>query len=314
MLSFLRGLLVLLGGVGLSLSAASQESNAFAAFQTLATTDKNGLEGMIVAGDGSIYVTDASEHVIHKIDRSGQRTIFTTLPFVPQVVVLADAGFVVTGQYKEPDFSPPKAGEPPRPPKNMDALDAVVATLDRSGKVTSLTRGRPGCFFNGLARAGKYFLIADSTAATIWRFDPSAKSVEPWLTDAALKGADGRFPGANGLKVVGDKVYVANTSAGNIYRIKIGRDGGPEGALAKYVTVNRPDDFDVDSRGNVYLPSEGHVLKISPTDQPMVIAEGCTGCDAALLTDRGHSLLLVTHGFGPNAGAGRVLTLKLPGS
>jgi sugar lactone lactonase YvrE len=295
---------------GITTSAA--DTAPFAAFETLTSTPKNGLEGMIVGKDGGIYVTDASDHVIHKVDRNGQRTIFSTLPFVPQVIVLSDHGYVVTGQYKDP-FSPPKPGEPPPPPARMDALDAVVATLDETGKVGTLVAGKPGSFFNGLSRVGKHYLIADSTAATIWRFDPAAKSVQSWLADPALKGADGHFPGANGLKVMGGYVYVANTSAGNIYRVKLAKDGSPEGVLSKYVTVLHPDDFDVDSQGTIYLPSQGHVLKIDSGDHSTAIAEGCIGCDAALLTDAGHSLLLVTHGFGPDAGPGRLLKLKLPG-
>lgn len=293
------------------ITAFAADTDSYSAFETLASTPKNGLEGMIVGKDGGIYVTDASDHVIHKVDRHGQRAVFATLPFVPQVIVLSDHGYVVTGQYKDP-FSPPKPGEPPSPPARMDALDAVVATLDETGKVGTVVAGKPGSFFNGLSRVGKHFLIADSTAATIWRFDPAAKTVESWLMDPALKGADGHFPGANGLKVVGGYVYVANTSAGNIYRVQLTKDGEPQGTLTKYATVHHPDDFDIDSHGSVYLPSEGHVLKIDSSDHETTLADGCTGCDAALLTDAGHSLLLVTHGFGPGAGPGRLLKLKLP--
>ena len=77
-------------------------------------------------------------------------------------------------------------------------------------------------------------------------------------------------------------------------------DGWPTGC-----TVEELDN------GTIYLPSEGKVLQISASGQISTLAEGCQGCDSALLTDHGHSLLLVTHGFGPGAGPGHLYRLRL---
>jgi sugar lactone lactonase YvrE len=235
------------------------------------------------------------------------------------VKLLTREGAVVTGEEREPDFAalraPAAATGTPSPPPGlsasmMGALGATIVELDRHGQVVKTVSGAPGAFFNGIDRFGRDFLIADSTAGTIWRFNPRRGSIEPWLRDEALLAPNGRFPGANGIKVVANHVYVANTVAGVIFRIDTG-DGKPKGGLTAVAHVAAPDDFAVAGDGTIYLPSEGKVLKVSPTGQVSTLADGCRGCDSALLTDHGRSLLLVTHGFGPDAGSGHVYRLKL---
>jgi sugar lactone lactonase YvrE len=301
---------------------------------TLATTETNGLEGMDVAQDGTIYVTDATAHVIHKIAPDGSLSEFAKVPGAPQVILLTRGGAVVTAQEREPDFaalrapsastgsaaaasalpagSPPASTPAPRglSASMMGALGAEIVVLDRYGRPLKTVKGVAGAFFNGIDRFGADYLIADSTAGTIWKYDERRGSIDPWLKDAALLGPNGRFPGANGIKVVKNRVYVANTVAGIIYRINASH-GKPQGGLTAIAHVQAPDDFAVALDGTIYLPSEGKVLKVSPSGEISTLAEGCQGCDSALLTDHERSLLLVTHGFGPDSGRGHVYRLKL---
>jgi sugar lactone lactonase YvrE len=279
---------------------------------TVATTPSNGLEGMDVAADGSIYVTDAMAHVIHRIAPDGTLSTFAKLDVVPQVILLGARGSVVTAQQRDPDFKAMPAPQPGKPrgmsASSMGMLGAVLVELDAHGQVIKRVPGPDGAFFNGIDRFGRDYLIADSTSGRIWRY--SHGELSTWLKDDALLGPDGRFPGANGIKVVAGRVYVANTVAGVIYRIG-SRAGKPEGALTPVAHVAVPDDFAVARDGTIYLPSQGKVLRVAPDGSVSTLAEGCTGCDSALLTDHGHSLLLVTHGFGAGAGGGHVYKLKL---
>jgi sugar lactone lactonase YvrE len=299
---------------GVALAQSGSET-----LQTVATTATNGLEGMDVAPDGTIYVTDATAHVIHRIAPNGSLSQFAKLPVAPMVILLTRKGSVVTGEEREPDFaalrnSAAAPGIPSPPPglsaSMMGALGATILELDRHGQVVKTVSGAPGAFFNGIDRFGRDFLVADSTAGTIWRLNPRRGSIEAWLKDEALLGPNGRFPGANGIKVVANHVYVANTVAGVIYRIDTS-DGKPKGGLTAVAHVTAPDDFAVAGDGTIYLPSEGKVLKVSPSGQISTLADDCRGCDSALLTDHARSLLLVTHGFGPDAGSGHIYRLKL---
>ncbi len=305
-------------GAALLFAAASlpqDVSNAAGGIQleTIATTEKNGLEGLDVARDGTIFVTDATAHLIYKVAPDRTLSVFARLPVVPQVVLLTSTGAVVTAQVKDPHFGAPKPGVPRELPsaQAMGGLEAVVVVLDKEGNVTKTIHGEAGAFFNGMDRYRNTYLIADSTAGTIWQLDVDKGTVEAWLKDAVLVGANGRFPGANGLKVVAGTVYVANTSVGALYRIGTDSKGKPKGAPQLIANVPRADDFAVATDGTIYIPSEGKILKVTAAGAVTQIAEGCTGCDSALLTDHEHSLLLVTHGFGPDAGPGRVYRLRL---
>jgi sugar lactone lactonase YvrE len=313
-----------------ALAIASPACNSVAAeLRTLATTPINGLEGLDVAQDGSLYITDAIAHVIHKVDTAGRVSEFSKVGAAVQVILLTSSGAIVTAQERDPDFSamarppPPRsdaasAGAPSPAPaprgftaEAMGKLGAELILLDKSGKVVRTIRGPEGAFFNGIARIGKNFLIADSASGTIWLYQGNADHVVAWFKNDALLGPNGRFPGANGIKVLKDTVYVSNTAAGTLYKLKTSK-GKPVGDLEEFAHVASPDDFDVTKDGNVYLPSEGKVLRISPSGEPTVLADNCKGCDSALLTDHARSLLLLTHGFGPDAGPGHVYSFTLP--
>jgi len=282
-----------------------------AGLQPFASVPTNGLEGLDVAADGTLYVTDATARAVHRIDARGTAAEFARLPAVPQVILLGADGALVTAQQREPDFAAwQREG---RAPTGADFahLGAVLLELDRDGRVRGTLAGPDGSFFNGMDRLGEDVLVADSTAAMIWRANPRAGRLQPWLRDARLAAPAGRFPGANGLKIVAGFVYVANSAGNALYRIGIDAAGAPRGALERVAGVNGPDDFDVAADGTIYLPSEGRVLRIATDGTLTELARGCGGCDTARLAAGGRVLLLATHGFGPDAGPGRVYRLPL---
>jgi len=291
--------------------AAEAPAPAPTPMQTIATIPTNGLEGLEVDADGTLYVTDATAHVIHRIQQNGAVSRFASLKVVPQVIVHSTHGWLVTAQEREPDFAAIAKSGRPLGTDTMGALGAMLLELDRNGRVIRRLRGPPGAFFNGMARLGQAVLIADSTAATIWRADARKNELTAWLRSPLLAGQGGHFPGANGLKVANGYVYVSNTTANALYRIAVNAAGSPDGKLELVATVKSPDDFAVAKDDSVYLPSEGVLMRISAGGVVTRLAEGCVGCDAALLAENGRALLMVTHGFGPDAGPGHVYRLGL---
>ena len=295
-------------------SAPSFAAGAPVTLETFATTEVNGLEGLDVAANGTLYVTNAVAHLLHKVTADGQVSEFAKVPVAPQVILVTPSGFILTSQARDPDFSAlaPPGGRGKGPGVSpMGSLGARVLVLDRQGRLLKSIDGPPGSFFNGFDRLGHEYLIADSVAGTIWLLDAARGTVEPWLKDPLLAPAQGRFPGANGLKVVNGTVYVANTSSGEIYRIDSDPSGKPRGKLTSVAKIPGPDDFAVAADGTIYVPSGGKILVVSPGGAVSTLAEGCEGCDAALLADHDHVLYLITHGFGPNAGHGRIYKIAL---
>ena len=186
---------------------------AAADLRTLATLPTNGLEGLLQRPDGSLLVTDANAHVLWLVTPQGIATVFARFDAVPLAIVEFGAGYAITAQQREPDRA--ALGRAGGPPANdfFSHLGAQVLLVDAHGKVTRRLRGADGSFFNGLDRLGDALLVTDSTAATIWRVDVAKGTIRPWLRSPLLAGVDGHFPGANGLQVLREHVYVANSTA-----------------------------------------------------------------------------------------------------
>jgi sugar lactone lactonase YvrE len=75
------------------------------------------------------------------------------------------------------------------------------------------------------------YLIADSNASTLWRFDLAKKQIEPWPKNDLLSASRSLAVGANGVKVHDGWVYVSLSSRGAIYRVQMDSEGRTRGAL-----------------------------------------------------------------------------------
>lgn len=95
--------------------------------------------------------------------------------------------------------------------------------------------------------------VADSGLGTIWRLQPGATQVDAWLVDALLarRPVVGFVPGANGLQIRRQEMFVTNSDSGNLLKIAIGRDGGP-GTPAVHAVGIAGDDMAIDAEGTVY--------------------------------------------------------------
>ncbi len=269
-----------------------------ATVETLAVLAKDpaALEAIETGANGRLYITDDVNGTILITDRDGRDVKKIALvDNHPQVLLLtADGGMVVTAHAKPPDYSGLARGK-----FELMNLDTAVLVLDRAGKVKRRFQGPPESFFNGIARVRQgLYIVADSTGGSLWQLDLKAGRIEPWFTDASVESAagKGKFGGSNGIKVHEGWVYY--TSRGAMWKVKIGRDGKPEGGAVQHSTRGG-DDFDVAADGSIYIAGDKNLLKIAPDGSVSTVAELGVDCPAVRLTRDGRAALMTTRGSFP---------------
>ena len=293
---------ILCGPVGLAGQAPSASNGKIETIATLPSAAPT--ENLCQAPDGSIYITGIDDKVVWKVAPDGRVDKFATVPSVAAVVGIATAGdgFVIATFGKPFRRPAPAAAQPPggaAPAQVIDFSDVgtAVLVLDRSGTVTATIPGQKGNAFNGIAPAGGgSYLIADSNASTVWRFDLGAKRLEPWIQDEVLAPTAQVPIGANGIKVHDGWVYVTVTSRNAIYRVQMGADGRPTGPLVKFAEGFRPDDFDVAQDGSLYASSGMIMYKVSSTGEVSKFLENVPGGAATLVSRDGKWLYWPTRG------------------
>ena len=134
-----------------------------------------------------------------------------------RATVRAEHGFAVYGQ---PDHRQEQRQHDHEPGDGLSAMS------DGAGRrVAALPHGAVP---NGIAidTRGDLF-VADSFGGLIWRLPPGGGEATAWLRHAWLtpRPLVGRYPGANGLQIAGDAVYVAVSDRGLLLRIPIFGDG-----------------------------------------------------------------------------------------
>ncbi len=131
-------------------------------------------------------------------------------------------------------------------------------------------------FLNGLARiAPGVFVIADSLAGTLWRFNVGTKEVAPWLRHTELESTAPlqMRPGANGVRFARGELLVSNSTRRTLLAIPMLPDGGA-GVPQVRVTDVPIDDFAVGADGTVFAATHrDQVVRIRPDGSKHVIAE-----------------------------------------
>ena len=306
-LSVLVGILSGAGRLeGQSKSAPARTVETVATLPWAGTT-----ESLCETPDGSIYITGMDDKVIWKVSPGGRLEKFADFPALGAVIGVAASrdGLVITAVTRPLRRPGPSRGQPPtaggtagappsEPPRDLSDLGAQVMVLDKSGAATAIIPGQKG-LLNGIAPAGRgLYVIADSTASTIWQLDPARKRLEPWLKDDALAPA-GTFPiGANGIKVHNGWVYVSVSGRDAIYRMQIGTDGRAKGALRMFAHAPGlfPDDFDIAKDGAIYLSTGMTMYKIAPSGEVSKFLENVPNGAAALVSRDGKWLYWSTRG------------------
>jgi hypothetical protein len=204
------------------------------------------VENLAPSPDGGWLVTVPSHHRIDHVTAEGRRGPFAELAAMPTGIVAdGDGVWVISGLIGEPGWR-----------------------LDRVGRnhvehVCELPQLR---FGNGMARAGRRLLIADSALGVVLAVDLDSKQVAPWLSHELLTApaeAAG-VPGVNGITVIGDQVLLTNTARALVLRIPIAApDPADLEVLAERLVA---DDFTVDGTGSLYLATHlfDSVLRLDP--------------------------------------------------
>ncbi|BAC91750.1 DJ-1/PfpI family protein [Gloeobacter violaceus] len=199
------------------------------------------------------------------------------------------------------------------------AADGSLLVAGSAGKTQTLYRvgldGTVECwiemqeavFLNGLTHlVGERYLVADSYKSAIWEVDLAARTAALWLSHERLAHAKDpfhpvpMFPGANGLKIHDDTLYVSSTQQQMLLRVPLGVDYSP-GELEVFMTNLNLDDFAFDIEGNIFGTTHVYssVVRISPDRRVSVVAEaeqGLTGSTAVAFgrTVEDHRSLYVT--------------------
>lgn len=230
------------------------------------------LENLVVHSDGSLLVTSLHDKRVLRIRPDGTATTLATFPgFVTNLAAEDDQGsFIVAGFL----------GWGPDDKRllwrlRLDGSVEEVLTLPGAALPNGMDRLLPGAF-----------LITDSIRGLIWRADVVTKSVTLWSDDAHLGGFNPEIkpaiPAANGLRVHGAHVFVANMSGQKLLRFPVQADGsaGPAEVLHRDVFI---DDFAIDAAGRIFATTHTHntVIRLDPDRSLTVIATLAQGMQGA---------------------------------
>lgn len=204
-------------------------------------------ESVAIDRDGTAYVSLVTGGVIDVREPDGTRRTLQ-LPLGPR----GQVGTLAVGRDDSlyaSSFVPP-----------------ALWRIDAAGSATRLAALPDDAQPNGITFDGRGNLYAaDSRLGVVWRLAPRAAEAEAFATDPLLApdpdgieipGAeDFPVPGANGVKVFRNALYVSNSSRAAILRIPLERDGAAGPVEVAYPGVVA-DDFAFDVRGNLYTTTD----------------------------------------------------------
>lgn len=128
-----------------------------------------------------------------------------------------------------------------------------------SGAIQLLSNAPSGTVLNGIDIHRGFIYAADTFDGLVWRAPVTGGPLELWADDPLLKRPDGSvFPGPNGLRYFRRKIFVANSSTGDIVAIPL-RHGGTAGQAFVYASLPAPqgcDEFAFDVRGSIYCTTD----------------------------------------------------------
>lgn len=170
-------------------------------------------------------------------------------------------------------------------PNPADPVTNGVYRIDGDGAPEKLPDSERIVLSNGLALSEQGDLyVSDSVQGIVWRFPHDGGQLESWFQDPLLAGCLD-IPGANGVALWHDSVYVANTGLGLLARIPILKDGSP-GDLEIVA-----GDSDCDPAGDalfgldgIALDVHGTIYALSVLQHKLVRIDPADGSHTVLLT------------------------------
>lgn len=247
------------------------------------------LENLSLGEDGTLLVTSYADKRLLAWTGSGAPSILAQLDAHP-VGILARANDVIVSAHGLPFTAGPAFVKTNR-----------LLVLDKKGAVISSRAAPEALFLNGLVElAPDRVLAADSLAGRIWSFNPKTGAIETWLADpllATVPDKNVQRPGANGLKLRGDWLYVSNSSRGALYRAPI-RGGKPAGPLELVATTGPIDDFAFLADGSIAATTHGAKLLRIAADGAVsaILEDGCDACTSVTPIGDGGEVIVLTTG------------------
>jgi sugar lactone lactonase YvrE len=245
-------------------------------------------ESIVIDRQGNKFISMALTGEIRKIDPNGVQSTHAMLP---------------NGVFSFTPPNPPTGGMTAMAMDDDGTIYVNLAASDPNnrgvwavapnGSIRMLTKLPPLALPNGIAVRRGVLYVADTVLGVVWKVPTSGGIATIWADDALLKPPVYGAPGANGLQIFHNEIYVANSSLALIVAIKINPDG-TAGAIRTHATGVPCDDFAFDVEGNLYATTDpfNTVLKVTPDgsvstlltaadllDGPTAVAFGRTGED-----------------------------------
>ena len=141
-------------------------------------------------------------------------------------------------------------------------------------------------FPNGITfdAAGNLY-VADSNLGVIWRMTHGSARAAVWSESPLLAPTGASFmnfslPGANGIKVRGNLVYVSNTATQNMLTIPIQSDG-EAGKVATRFTGIQADDVAFAANGDLYITENplSSLVRVTPDGEITTLATQVDGLE-----------------------------------
>jgi sugar lactone lactonase YvrE len=226
-------------------------------------------ENLAVDRVGTVFVSLHSHDRIDRYDpRSGTVDTFAQLPTAVTGLAFDDDGVLwATGG---------RVGTRP----------GVVWRIHPDATVEEWVQLPDASFLNGCTFTpdGRTLLVCESIAGRILAVDRQSRGWSVWITDDRLRPRTAGVPGANGIKVRDEQVWISVTDLDMLYRVALHTDGTP-GRLEEVARNLRADDFAFDVAGSLHIATHpAHtVLRLDPDLARTTIAgprQGATGSTA----------------------------------
>lgn len=225
--------------------------------ETVALFDAAGLEtpeSLAIDRHGNVYVSLAFAGEIRKIEPDGTQSTVALLPIGPPLSFCGPFFNAVGPITLDPQERTLYASVPACDPANRGVWRIPLDGDEPELLATLPLAGLP----NGIAFYRGSLYVADTVLGVIWRVPAAGGTAQVWLDHPSLKGDFSNpaapIPGANGLRIFRNRLYVANSGAGTILEIRFGRR---DAATTPQVYARTPsgtgcDDFAFDVLGRVY--------------------------------------------------------------
>lgn len=220
------------------------------------------LENLAIAPNGTIFVTNHEVGKVVRISPDGQISTHASIAGKVSGIALTSEGALIVAGWNTEGVS-------------------IVMTLAADGEVETVTPLPEAQFLNGMTQlAGDRYLIADSYRGVIWLYDLAQHQATVWLEHPLLarSNPDSVIPAANGVKRLGNTLYVSNTEKMLLLKVPLDAADCP-GEPSIFVEHTNIDDFAFDAVGNLYGATHiyNSVVRITPQGNTTIIAQAAQG-------------------------------------